>query len=163
MRPADRLADGRLRDDPGGPALGVHGDRPAGGRQDGAVERGPQRVPPGDERPPVRQQLTGVDPSGRQVAALAPAERTAVQTGDEEVGSLRRGATGGELLGGGVDRDDGGGEQFQATGGEERQPPDAPVGAEEVLDERVGGVGQQLGGRRELREPYWAGKSRRVN
>lgn len=37
-------------------------------------------------------------------------------------------------------------------GREERQPPDAAVGAEEVLHEGVRGVGEQFGGRRELGE-----------
>lgn len=62
-------------------------------------------------------------------------------------------AGGGELFGGGVGAHDRAGGQLQAGGREEGEPPDAAVGAEEVLDEVVRRVGQQLGGRCELGEP----------
>src|SRR5690606_11245364 len=124
---------------------------PAGGREHGPVEGDAQGVGAGHEGPPVGQQPVGGQVAGEQVPAGGPAQGAAVLVGDQQV--FGAGVRAGDPLGGGVGGHDGVRGEFECAGGQEGQPADAAVGAEEVLHEGVRGRGQQVGGRRVLGEP----------
>ncbi len=118
----------------------------ARGGQQRRVQRGAQRVAPADEGPVRRELRVGEGARLGQVLGGGPAQRPAVL--------VRHGQP---RLSGGARRDGVGGGGHEQVGTEphplvrdERQPPDAPVAAQELADEVVGGPGQQRRGVVEL-------------
>ena len=150
----DRHPEPVVRGHPDHPAVVVHPDRPAGGRQHGRVQGRPQRVRAHVERVAVRLQpgLPGPRPAGQrlEITRGGPAAGQVPGVGDQHpllaglpcgVGRLRRR----RVLG-----HHGPVVQAEPGGGQERQPADTAVEAEEVLHVPVGRRAQQPLGRVQL-------------
>ena len=133
------------------PAVVVHGDRLPGRGQHGGVQRGAQRV--GADGEGVADRLGPHLPEGGAAGQRGEGGRVDPAAGALRLGDADPRPAGGEgLRDGRVRGQDRARVQGQARRGHERQPPDAPVEADEARHVVVDGRGEELLRRGELGE-----------